>query len=227
MSQRRATAVLSATGALVLLTGCANDRDDSAMDGAQARGDMVALVQQTIDAVAGGNWTPLLNEPASSECSTAEGSAGVTFSWDQERTGTHIPESLIRTVATTWKQADYDVTIRQDTIDDGRPLWSAVTSGQAAESISVNASPRRVSIEVQSNCGVGTSQTTSDRNRARGEWATPLKRDRRPHRTPPRSSLSRPDRQRQLVGRAQQTSWCVLHAGQDSALQHRTAPAPR
>lgn len=122
MSQRRATAVLSATGALVLLTGCANDRDDSAMNGTQARDDMVALVQQTIDAAAGGNWTPLLNEPASSECSTAEGSAGVTFSWDQEQTGTHDTEALIRTVATTWKQADFELIIRHDTIDDGRPL---------------------------------------------------------------------------------------------------------
>ncbi|MEG8036903.1 MULTISPECIES: hypothetical protein [Bacteria] len=154
MRQRRPTAVLSAVGALVLLTGCANYVDDSELDGAQARDAMVALVQQTIDA-AGGDWTPLSDEPASSECSTPEGSAGVTFSWDQERTGTGDPESLIRTVAKTWKQSDYDATIRQDTIDDGRPLWSAATTGKAVESISVNASPRRVSVEVQSRCGEG------------------------------------------------------------------------
>jgi hypothetical protein len=43
----------------------------------------------------------------------------------------------------------------------------------------------------------GTSRTTSDCNRARGEWAMPLKRDRRAHRTPPRSPLSCPDRQTQ------------------------------
>ncbi|ROS62828.1 hypothetical protein EDF42_2525 [Curtobacterium sp. PhB172] len=115
---------------------------------------MVALVQQTIHA-AGGEWTPLSDKPASSECSTAESKAGVTFSWDQERPGTHDPESLIRKVEKTWKQVDYDVTIRRDTIDDGRPLWSAVTTGQAVESISVYASPRRVSIEVQSRCGEG------------------------------------------------------------------------
>lgn len=154
MRQHRAIAVLSAVGALVLLTGCASDLDDSELDGAEARDDMVALVQQTIGA-AGGEWTPLSNEPAPSKCSTAESSAGVTFSWDQERPGTQDPESLIRMVEKTWKHADYDVAIRREAIDDGRPLWSAVTTGKAVESISVNASPRRVSIEVQSNCGAG------------------------------------------------------------------------
>jgi hypothetical protein len=124
------------------------------MDAAQVRDDMIAMVQHSIDA-GGGGWNPPSNEPASSECSTAEGSAGVTFSWDQERAGTRGPESLIRTVAETWNQADYDAAIQQDTIDDGRLLWSAVTAGHTVESISVNASPRRVSIEVQSNCGTG------------------------------------------------------------------------
>ncbi|MDD1386610.1 MULTISPECIES: hypothetical protein [Curtobacterium] len=57
------------------------------MDAAQVRDDMVAMVQHTIDA-AGGGWNLLSNEPALSECSTAEGSAGVTYSWDQERAGT-------------------------------------------------------------------------------------------------------------------------------------------
>jgi hypothetical protein len=115
---------------------------------------MFALIQLTIDAV-GRDWTALSGGPASSECSTADRSSGVTFSWDQERTGATNLESLVRAVAKTWEEHDYDVSIRQDTIDDGRPLWSAVTTGHAMDSISINASPRRVSIEVQSACGAG------------------------------------------------------------------------
>lgn len=154
MSTRTTTVILSLVSASVLLAGCAQQPKGSEMDAEQARDGMVSLVKQTMDA-AGGDWTALSDTPASSECSTANGSSGVTFSWDQERTGTTNPEALVLTVAKTWKQHDYDVTIRQDTIDDGRPLWSAVTTGQAVESISVNASPRRVSIEVQSACGTG------------------------------------------------------------------------
>jgi len=45
------------------------------------------------------------------------------------------------TVAKTWKQVDYDATIRQHAIGDGRPLWSAHTTGCAVKPISVNASP--------------------------------------------------------------------------------------
>lgn len=115
---------------------------------------MVPLVQQTIYP-AGGEWAPLSDKPASSECSTAESNAGVTFSWDQERPGTHDPASLIRKVEKTWMQVDYDGTIRRNKIDDRRPLWCAVTTGQAVESTSVYASPRRVSIKVQSRCGAG------------------------------------------------------------------------
>lgn len=61
---------------------------------------MVALLRQTIDP-AGADCTPLSCGPASSECSTAEGSAGATFSWGQERTGTRHPALLILTVAET------------------------------------------------------------------------------------------------------------------------------
>lgn len=154
MSTRTATAILALVSTSVLLAGCAQQPKGSEMDAEQARDGMVSLVEQTMKA-AGGDWTALSDGPASSECSTGNGSSGVTFSWDQERTGATDPESLVRAVAKTWKQRDYDVTIKQDTIDDGRPLWSAVTTGQAVESISVNASPRRVSIEVQSACGTG------------------------------------------------------------------------
>ncbi|WP_139199180.1 hypothetical protein [Curtobacterium sp. MCBA15_013] len=135
------------------LVGCAQtgQHRESASN---ARGDVVAFVKRTMKA-ASGDWTALSDGPASSERSTGNGSSGVTFSWGQERTGATDPEPLVRAVAKTWKQHDYDVTIKQDTIDDGRPLWSAVTTGQAVESISVNTSPRRVSIEVQSACGTG------------------------------------------------------------------------
>lgn len=154
MKTRTTKVILSLVCASVLLAGCTQQPKGSEMDAEQARDGMVSLVRQTMDA-AGGDWKSLSEEPASSECSPAAGSSGVTFSWDQERTGAEDPEALVRTVAKTWKQHDYDVTIRQDTIDDGRPLWSALTTGQAVESISVNASPRRVSIEVQSACGTG------------------------------------------------------------------------
>jgi len=153
MKTRTTKVILSLVCASVLLAGCTQQPKGSEMDAEQARDGMVSLVKQTMDA-AGGDWTSLSDIPVSSECSTAN-VAGVTFSWDQERAGSENPESLVRAVAKTWKQHDYDVTIRQDTIDDGRPLWSAVTTGQAVESISVNASPRRVSIEVQSACGTG------------------------------------------------------------------------
>lgn len=61
------------------------------MDAAHVRDDMVAMAQHTIDA-AGGDWNPLSKKPASSECSTAEGSADVTLAWDQERAGTQDSE---------------------------------------------------------------------------------------------------------------------------------------
>jgi hypothetical protein len=154
MSTRAVTVILTLVSASVLLAGCAQQPKGSEMDAEQARDGMVTLVKQTMKA-AGGDWTALSDGPASSECSTTDGSSGVTFSWDQERTGATDPESLVRAVAKTWEQHDYDVSIKQDTIDDGRPLWSAVTTGRAVESISINASPRRVSIEVQSACGAG------------------------------------------------------------------------
>lgn len=124
------------------------------MDAETARDRMVVFVRQTM-ATAGGDWTARSNGPASSGCTTPDGDPGVTFSWDQERSGADDPEALVRTVASMWQEKDYDVTFRQDQIDDGRPLWSAVTTGKAVESISVNASPRRVSIHVQSACGTG------------------------------------------------------------------------
>lgn len=151
---RIATAILALVSAAALLAGCTQQPRASEMDAEQARDGMVSLVKQTMKA-AGGDWATLSDGPASSECSTGNGSSGVTFSWDQERTGATDPESLVRAVAKTWKQLDYDVAIKQDTIDDGRLLWSVVTTGPAVESISVNASPRRVAIEVQSVCGTG------------------------------------------------------------------------
>lgn len=139
---------------LCVLTGCTTLTSDAGVPADRARDEMVLLVRQTM-ATAGGDWTARSKRPAASGCTTPDGADGVSFSWDQERAGADDPEALVRDVAATWKQRDYDVTFRKDQIDDGRPLWSAITTGQAVRSISVNASPRRVSIEVESNCGVG------------------------------------------------------------------------
>ncbi len=152
--KRPVLAAVGAAAALCLVAGCTTQTRETDMQADQARDDMVALVELTMR-TAGGDWTALSKRPAASGCTTSERAEGVSFSWDQERSGADDPEALVRDVAATWKQRDYDVTFRQDQIDDGRPLWSAITTGQAVRSISVNASPRRVSIEVESDCGVG------------------------------------------------------------------------
>ena len=147
-------ALIIGLGLVATLAACTETSVPPTFGAADARRQMTNMVSLTTEA-AGGDWSALSNGPASSECTTPDGSPGVTFSWAQERTGTDDPEALVRTVAAAWKQRDYDVTFQRDKIDDGRPLWSAVTFGHTVESISVNASARRVSIEVQSNCGAG------------------------------------------------------------------------
>ena len=154
MMQRLTRSALSVLALALVLAGCTHQPEGPQVDAQQVRDDMVEFVSAT-KTTAGGTWTALSARPASSACTTDSGESGVTFSWDQERDGADDPETLVRNVAADWKKRGYEVTLRKSAIDDGRPLWSAVSSGQAVESISVNASARRVSIEVQSNCGTG------------------------------------------------------------------------
>jgi hypothetical protein len=155
---RQTTRVMTLSAAalalVTLATGCSTQTEGKTLDAVTARDRMTELVQQTMRA-AGGDWTALSDGPAATPCSTSDGSDGVTFSWDQERTGSEDPKALVAAVAAVWKSGGYEVSFRDDTIDDGRPLYTAVTLGRAVDSISVNASARRVSIEVQSKCGSG------------------------------------------------------------------------
>jgi hypothetical protein len=144
----------AAVGDVVAVSRWERAHGDAPPTALEVRDEMQSLVRDTMTA-AGGSWTALSNGPAPSECAMPDGSSGVDWSWDQQRAGPDNPAGLVHAVIASWEAAGLTTSHVKDSIDDGRPLYRVLTSAPGVQSISVNATARRVSIEVQSTCGAG------------------------------------------------------------------------
>lgn len=141
---------------LLTLTACTSvsEPTERPQTARQAREEMQNFVRDTIT-TSGIAWTSENGDPSPDECTLADGSSGVSFSWNHNAEGVDDPEALVKKIGSSWRQHSYEVTYRQGAMNPDGTLYQVIGEGAAVHSISVNASKYRVSIGVDSRCGTG------------------------------------------------------------------------
>jgi hypothetical protein len=141
---------------LLTLTACSSvsEPTERPQTARQAREAMQSFVRATMK-TSGVAWKSENGDPSPDECTLADGSSGVSFSWNHNAEGVDDPEVLVKKVGSSWKQQGYEVTYQQGAMNPDGTLYQVIGEGAAAHSISVNASKYRVSIGVDSRCGTG------------------------------------------------------------------------
>jgi hypothetical protein len=146
------------------VTGCAQSHGDGdVMNADEARSTMQQFVRDTMSE-AGGEWTSVGGAPSPDPCGLEDGGSGVSFSWNQQAAGVADPESLVRRIEEYWKAKGLTNSERQGQRGDGLTLYTVVGEGPPVQSISINASKHRTSIQVESLCGTGNVSDYVDRD---------------------------------------------------------------
>ncbi|WP_144759682.1 hypothetical protein [Curtobacterium sp. 9128] len=120
----------------------------------RASDQMQALVRVTM-VTAGGNWTSESNGPSPDRCTTAAGTDGVVFSWDQTSDGVDDPGPAVDRVDRAWREEGLSTNTQSVKRADGKILHRVGSTDDDVDSILFAATTSRMTIQVQSLCGAG------------------------------------------------------------------------
>lgn len=136
------------------VTSCTRAPIGQIATASHASDQMQSLVEDTMK-VAGGRWTSMSDGPSPDECTTPDGTRGVSFSWDQLAEGVDDPRAVMERVNEAWE--DKGLATRTQSIKraDGKILHRVGSQDKVVDAIQFSATTSRMTIAVQSLCGTG------------------------------------------------------------------------
>jgi len=159
--RQSAPAALILTIALVA-TGCTTTKKEPLLDAQQASDQMQSLVRDTMD-VAGNKWTSMSDGPSPDECTTPDGTRGVSFSWDQLAEGVDDPRAVMERVNQAWQDKGLATRTQSVKRADGKILHRVGSQDKVVDAIQFSATTSRMTIAVQSLCGTGNVDNFTQR----------------------------------------------------------------
>ncbi|WP_146244169.1 hypothetical protein [Curtobacterium sp. MCBD17_032] len=155
LARRRWITALTALSACatLILTSCANDPGEPAVQPSEAKKSIIQLVEQSTAAV-GGDWA-VFSGPAVRNCGQPDGADGAAYIYIVERMDTEgaDPEADVAAMTALWERLH--INVEQYHSGGADPIKGVRGTGGPLNSIAFEADPERYSVTGVSECSDG------------------------------------------------------------------------